>query len=545
MFPGLTKTVLYHKVWACSQPPPCAAFCFLSCLHPCPTHPGAAARTPAWSPQGTAGLEAAAKHNSEWRPSRTCRLTNPARNKDGGVGTAPARHRSTLPRPPLWLVPRATTWRFQPRRAGPARREGTRPRRGRAGHQVTTLASPTATGVTLVEGGGRWGRDRPLAAGPAEPSCSSLRGRCPCGAAAAKGARAFGRTPGSAARKRAGRCAVGGTGAGDVRNGGDCRPRSGHWHRTAVTGGGVSWRVLHVGSGGSGCARCVSGARFPNSVKPHGIILVRQRGRTDPVEINNGPELLSRWAGVRLRLQVITSHSSSVGACGVVAVVICPSTMNLQRGSLAVTFWSLRLKPSATSPASQWWWSHQSFWNTSVVFRDHCRPCCRNCEFWKASQHGRGFEGWQVCYSHIKLSFHIVCFIPKVKAVPSVLGETVTSDIKHKDTDTQRMTVVLVLIQLSFSIKDLLPHWWLGPNSHRMDPWLFHRHWRDFVNPGGELGSWHRWYFCSVKGPVSAEHPSAVQCRSGGREEAGHWRYCLPLLKFSRTKLLTKPWLLC
>lgn len=37
-----------------------------------------------------------------------------------------------------------------------------------------------------------------------------------------------------------------------------------------------------------------------------------------------------------------------------------------------------------------------------------------------------------------KLAFHIVDFIPKNKAVPFALGETVTSDIKRKDTSIQK-----------------------------------------------------------------------------------------------------------
>lgn len=75
------------------------------------------------------------------------------------------------------------------------------------------------------------------------------------------------------------------------------------------------------------------------------------------------------------------------------------------------------------------------------------------------------------------LSFHKVHFIPKNKAAPSALGEMVTSNIKHKNTNIQNDSLVLLLqlIQLSFPIKGF-PHSWLEPGSRRMDCQLLCRH---------------------------------------------------------------------
>lgn len=76
------------------------------------------------------------------------------------------------------------------------------------------------------------------------------------------------------------------------------------------------------------------------------------------------------------------------------------------------------------------------------------------------------------------LCLHKIHCIPKNKAVPSVPnGGMVTSDIKHKDTNIQNYSLVLLLqlIQLSFLIKGF-PHSWLGPGRHRMHYRLLCRH---------------------------------------------------------------------
>lgn len=111
--------------WARWRLPPSARVSFLSAFPPgaVPFTGTPARSTPTFGtlrpPRrgGGGGVRAGRWGEAAWRP--------PAHNQDGGAGSAPAGSRSTLRRAPASMTD------------SPPRREGTRPRRGRAGDQVT------------------------------------------------------------------------------------------------------------------------------------------------------------------------------------------------------------------------------------------------------------------------------------------------------------------------------------------------------------------------------------------------------------------------